>query len=385
MPLTPGDAGGQRCGGEGPEDGSGGTQSFREAWQSSVALGAYRVGRTDRPLEAHAECPIQRHCPVPLHPFYIFDAEPGPSPEVPEPPGPFQAVLALTTGCCVLGLSVAGGAKRWGLSTKQSNERLWGFFLEAARTLPDQANVFHALWGTLVKQPMGVQRSSAVEEACRAGLALYGGGSEGGGGVGGGGGSWAPAYSPCCHIFGWALGEVLEAQGQYGAAAAAYAASGREIPPQGHPLASNPADWITPAVVLNADGLALKRHGDLPQALEVYPRALCLAPRGSPTMRLIEENMESARQFEQYRNSLQSSLQMPPNVSVSVHAQYRGGFQTYGKPSEQQTSLKRCTNCGAMGEKLLHCGRCHGPVYCGPECQKRDWKAQHKRECQPRG
>ena len=38
-----------------------------------------------------------------------------------------------------------------------------------------------------------------------------------------------------------------------------------------------------------------------------------------------------------------------------------------------------CAACGAAGAPLM-CGACRGVRYCGPECQKRDWRA-HKAAC----
>ena len=44
--------------------------------------------------------------------------------------------------------------------------------------------------------------------------------------------------------------------------------------------------------------------------------------------------------------------------------------------------LPACVSCGGFGEgvRLMKCGKCQGPRYCGRECQKRDW-AGHKRVC----
>mmetsp|Transcript_34184 Transcript_34184/g.69068 ORF Transcript_34184/g.69068 Transcript_34184/m.69068 type:complete len:116 (+) Transcript_34184:89-436(+) len=37
-----------------------------------------------------------------------------------------------------------------------------------------------------------------------------------------------------------------------------------------------------------------------------------------------------------------------------------------------------CLVCGKPGQ--AHCSRCHAVTYCGPECQRSDWK-RHKASC----
>ncbi|KAJ3410979.1 hypothetical protein HDV05_002956 [Chytridiales sp. JEL 0842] len=43
-----------------------------------------------------------------------------------------------------------------------------------------------------------------------------------------------------------------------------------------------------------------------------------------------------------------------------------------------------CRTCGKEAEdtKLMKCGNCGRVYYCSAECQKKDWKLQHKNECQ---
>ena len=55
---------------------------------------------------------------------------------------------------------------------------------------------------------------------------------------------------------------------------------------------------------------------------------------------------------------------------------------------EHATKLKAtemCFNCGKAGRKLMQCTRCKVALYCGPECQKLHWKAEHKTKCKSLG
>lgn len=41
-----------------------------------------------------------------------------------------------------------------------------------------------------------------------------------------------------------------------------------------------------------------------------------------------------------------------------------------------------CINCGELiGDGNVQCSGCKAIVYCGPECQSKDWKAQHSSFC----
>jgi len=43
-----------------------------------------------------------------------------------------------------------------------------------------------------------------------------------------------------------------------------------------------------------------------------------------------------------------------------------------------------CAFCKQMvteGVTLKKCGACKAVVYCSPQCQKKDWKADHKQKC----
>lgn len=57
------------------------------------------------------------------------------------------------------------------------------------------------------------------------------------------------------------------------------------------------------------------------------------------------------------------------------------------EPTDQEKLISRtvCFFCGAppvaQGVKLSVCARCNSVVYCSKECQSKDWKMAHKREC----
>ena len=42
---------------------------------------------------------------------------------------------------------------------------------------------------------------------------------------------------------------------------------------------------------------------------------------------------------------------------------------------------KMCNHCGRRGEKLFKCAYCKLELYCNGECQKLDWKNEHKNRC----
>ena len=43
----------------------------------------------------------------------------------------------------------------------------------------------------------------------------------------------------------------------------------------------------------------------------------------------------------------------------------------------------KCAHCGKMVATLMLCSLCRAVGYCGKGCQKKAWKACHKRECMP--
>jgi cbb3-type cytochrome oxidase cytochrome c subunit len=48
--------------------------------------------------------------------------------------------------------------------------------------------------------------------------------------------------------------------------------------------------------------------------------------------------------------------------------------------------VKLCTWCQKIETKFGEwkaCGRCKGPIYCSEECQRVDWKRQHRMICKP--
>jgi tetratricopeptide (TPR) repeat protein len=53
-------------------------------------------------------------------------------------------------------------------------------------------------------------------------------------------------------------------------------------------------------------------------------------------------------------------------------------------PRSNRSSEKKfahCAKCGKVLKIIRHCGRCSRAYYCGPQCQKADWKA-HKPRCE---
>eukprot|EP00033_Pygsuia_biforma_P001971 GCRY01002194.1.p1 GENE.GCRY01002194.1~~GCRY01002194.1.p1 ORF type:complete len:323 (+),score=33.15 GCRY01002194.1:42-971(+) len=57
-------------------------------------------------------------------------------------------------------------------------------------------------------------------------------------------------------------------------------------------------------------------------------------------------------------------------------------FLTYVVPFERKEK-RHCSQCGEEegGRKLGVCGGCQQRFFCGPDCQRKYWKAGHKQEC----
>ena len=47
---------------------------------------------------------------------------------------------------------------------------------------------------------------------------------------------------------------------------------------------------------------------------------------------------------------------------------------------DDSASVPRCAACGATGQGLSRCAGCRAVRYCGPECQRSDWR-RHKASC----
>jgi hypothetical protein len=50
----------------------------------------------------------------------------------------------------------------------------------------------------------------------------------------------------------------------------------------------------------------------------------------------------------------------------------------YEKTKTKMETKKCCCVCGGNGNSC--CAKCHGPIYCGKECQRKDWE-NHKPKC----
>lgn len=62
---------------------------------------------------------------------------------------------------------------------------------------------------------------------------------------------------------------------------------------------------------------------------------------------------------------------------------HHSGWEEDKRRGQQRVALRSCAGCGATEDSLRSFGKCEGckqVVYCGRECQKRDWKA-HKKAC----
>ena len=51
------------------------------------------------------------------------------------------------------------------------------------------------------------------------------------------------------------------------------------------------------------------------------------------------------------------------------------------KVHREQCGKPGCGFCGKIPEKPMKCGKCLQVTYCDKECQTRDWKFIHKKEC----
>jgi hypothetical protein len=48
---------------------------------------------------------------------------------------------------------------------------------------------------------------------------------------------------------------------------------------------------------------------------------------------------------------------------------------------KKKSYIECCANCETTNCRLLECGRCALVKYCSKECQKQDWKSNHKLFC----
>ena len=49
--------------------------------------------------------------------------------------------------------------------------------------------------------------------------------------------------------------------------------------------------------------------------------------------------------------------------------------------TEALATAPRCAGCGVVAPHLRSCGACRSVAYCSTDCQRKHWRAGHKREC----
>lgn len=113
----------------------------------------------------------------------------------------------------------------------------------------------------------------------------------------------------------------------------------------------------------------------IPLSIEPNEPALCSCGRGK-----LPENFISVPEWEtasQYatRIALSPTFAVPLVEDIIDTKSLLGGLE----------AKDRCANCGATEAKggglLRRCRACMKVMYCGMECQKKDWK-KHRGECQ---
>ena len=266
-------------------------------------------------------------------------------------------------------------------------------FLAVCRRMPDGADVYHALWETVMPVLMERGRFTEAVQACRAGLALHSGRL--GGAVGGLGREGRAVSAFMCQVLRYRLGEVLEAQGDFREAACAYAKC--DVPVCAGDLPEELADMYASSDIhlnaLNAQGLALRRAGELTEAAALYHRGLSLADPESDIAELLRNNLEVANRGISLQRMVKEQLPAVPNAALWPMLRAWGGKSL---PSDQETARecaleqtqgvvpvfsRPCAHCHQHAEGMKRCGGCKAVFYCSPECQKRAWKAGHKWQC----
>lgn len=66
-------------------------------------------------------------------------------------------------------------------------------------------------------------------------------------------------------------------------------------------------------------------------------------------------------------------------VSINAHSRADGFMAEQGVCAS--CARFACAGCGILTDGRLKCGACRGPVYCGRECQLRDWRGRHRSAC----
>ena len=67
-------------------------------------------------------------------------------------------------------------------------------------------------------------------------------------------------------------------------------------------------------------------------------------------------------------------------ADVNVKALHGSTASMYAAPQHRRLMMKMCNFCNRAGA-VQSCSKCKAVVYCDAKCQKKDWKARHKRLC----
>mmetsp|Transcript_52007 Transcript_52007/g.153475 ORF Transcript_52007/g.153475 Transcript_52007/m.153475 type:complete len:180 (-) Transcript_52007:114-653(-) len=91
-------------------------------------------------------------------------------------------------------------------------------------------------------------------------------------------------------------------------------------------------------------------------------------------------NVSDSLQLWSQQRLMDGQYALPPQGNPAVPPR-----RDHGHGNEQ----KPCAGCGKTasqaevdGKPLKQCARCKAVAYCSQDCQRRDWKAGHKRVCQ---
>ena len=175
------------------------------------------------------------------------------------------------------------------------------------------------------------------------------------------------------------VGELLETRGDYNGAAAHYEKTCTLIAEARKPgqalVDFQKNSTLVPgglqgggnehlSLMQNSWGLALKRAGRLPEAMQAYKKALATDPNSSN----VKNNMERCR------NAMRHGVENPN----------KGDLQKVYAPGDVAWSVHVCalSSCGKRGTKseFKICSRCKSVKYCCAGHQKAHWK-EHKTVC----
>ena len=125
--------------------------------------------------------------------------------------------------------------------------------------------------------------------------------------------------------------------------------------------------------------------GDEASATNTKPSVDDSATSTSQTKIKDEEHFGKAGEVEAEGQKENEKQTVRPKVIQQTNPDGKDNLMTF---SRQKLALlqceydpKSCSGCGRPSARSQQCVKCKIAKYCGKECQRKDWKAKHKRHC----